>query len=204
MASRKPDSPSRRGRAADRSRKGLGAAREHQRRPSSRSLGGGDVCAPGNGPHTAKSRDGARPSASGAGPSKIAAASPEGDARASRTPTPVPTARSSQTVCDERRHHAEDPGRRHGKSPERHSRDVEDLPARRSAGGNGMRPRDRDRAPPDMVRSRSTSRSVQVSLPLTLAEALARAVAPRLSSRYGETRRMESHHPKPRRSRQQG
>ena len=152
-----------------------GAAREHQRRPSSRSLGGGDVCAPGNGPHTAGSKDGDRPSASGAGPSKIAAASPEGDARASRTPTPAPTARSSQAACDERRRHAEDPGRRHGKSPKRHSRDVEDLPARRSTSGDGMRPRDRDGAPPDTVRGRSASRSVQVSLPLTPAEALARA-----------------------------
>src|SRR3954468_12187216 len=38
-----------------------------------------------------------------------------------------------------------------------------------------MRPRDRDRAPSDMVRSRSASRSVQISLPPTPAEALARA-----------------------------
>src|SRR6187401_2195885 len=89
-----------------------GATREHQRRPSSRSLGGGDVCAPSNGPHTAGSKDGARPSASGAGPSKIADASPEGDARASRTPTPALTARSSQAARDERRRDAEDPGRR--------------------------------------------------------------------------------------------
>ena len=122
---------------------------------------------------------------------------PEGDARASKTPTPAPTARSSQAARDERRSHAEDPGRRRGKSPERHSRDVEDLPTRRGAGENGMRPRGRDRAPSDMVRSRSASRSVQVSLPPTPAEALARAVAPRFSSHYGETRRMESHYPKP-------
>ena len=136
-----------------------GATREHQRRPSSRSLGGGDVCAPGNGPHTASSKDGARPSAGGAGPSKVTGASPEGDARASRTPTPAPTVRSSQAARDERRRQPEDPGRRHGKSPERHSRDVEDLPARRSTGGNGMRPRDCDGAPPDMVRGRSALRS---------------------------------------------
>src|SRR4051794_14353388 len=60
-----------------------GAVREHQHRPSSQSLGGGDVRAPGNGPHAAKSMDGAGPSAGGAGPSRLAAAPPEGDARAS-------------------------------------------------------------------------------------------------------------------------
>src|SRR3954471_3782695 len=73
-----------------------GAVREHQHRPSSRSLGGGDVRAPGNGPHVAKSKDGAGSSAGGAGPSEVAAAPPAGSARASRTPTPAPTARSSQ------------------------------------------------------------------------------------------------------------
>src|SRR6187401_2243028 len=77
-----------------------GAARVHQRHPGSRSLGGGDVCMPGNGPHTASSKDVARLSAGGAGPSKVAAASPEGDARASRTPTPAPTTRSSQAARD--------------------------------------------------------------------------------------------------------
>src|SRR3954470_18274804 len=87
-----------------------GATREHQHCPSSQSLGGGDVRAPGNGPHTAKSKDGARPSAGGAGPSKIAATPPEGDARASKTPTQAPTARSSQAARDERRNHAEEPG----------------------------------------------------------------------------------------------
>ena len=152
-----------------------GAVREHQHRPSSRSLGGGDVHAPGNGPHTAKSKDGARPSTGGAGPSKIAATPPEGDVRASKTPTPAPTARSSQAARDERRNHAEDPGHRRGKSPGRHSREVEDLPARRGAGEDGMRPRGRDRTPSDMVRSRSMSQSVQVSLPPTPAEALVHA-----------------------------
>src|SRR3954463_9371489 len=88
---------------------------------------------------------------------------------------PAPTARSSQAAHDERRNHTEDPGSRRGKSPERHSRDVEDLPTRRGAGEDGVRPRGRDRAPSDMVRSRSVSRSVQVSLPPTPAEALARA-----------------------------
>src|SRR3954470_3374201 len=68
-----------------------GAVREHQHRPSSRSLGGGDVRAPGNGPHAAKSKDGSGSSAGGTGPSKVAAASPAGGARASRTPTPAPT-----------------------------------------------------------------------------------------------------------------
>ena len=97
------------------------AVREHQHRPSSRSLGGGDVRAPGNGLHAAKSKDGARPSAGGAGPSKIATAPPEGDARASKTPTLAPMARSSQATRDEWRSHAEDPRRRRGKSPERHS-----------------------------------------------------------------------------------
>src|SRR4051812_48048770 len=71
-----------------------GAVRKHQHRPSSRSLGGGDVRAPGNGPHADKSKDGARPSAGDAGPSKIAATPPKGDARASKTPTPALTARS--------------------------------------------------------------------------------------------------------------
>src|SRR3954468_23292083 len=171
-----------------------GAVREHRHRPSSRSLGVGNVRAPGNGLHAAKSKDRARPSAGGAGPSKIAATPPEGDARASQTPTPAPTARSSQAARDERRNDTEDPGRRRRKSPERHSRDVEDLPARRGAGEDDMRPRGRDRSPSDMVRSRSASRSVQVSLPPTPAEALARAVAPRISSHYGETRLMESHY----------
>src|SRR4051812_11004875 len=152
-----------------------GAVREHQHRPSNRSLGGGDVRAPGNGPHAAKSKDGAGPSAGGAGPSRLAAAPPEGDARASKTPTLAPTARSSQAARDERRDRTEDPGRRRGKCPERHSRDVEDLPACRGAGEDGLRPCDRDRAPSDMVRSRSASRSVQVSLPPTPAEALAHA-----------------------------
>ena len=55
---------------------------------------------------------------------------PKRDARASKTPMPAPTACSSQETCDERRNHAKDPGRRRWKSPERHSRDVEDLPAR--------------------------------------------------------------------------
>ena len=132
-----------------------GTVREHQHRPSSWSLGGGDVRAPGNGPHAAKSKDGARPSAGGAGPSKIAATPPEGDARASKTPTPAPTARSSQAARDERSNHAEDPGRRCGKSPERHSREVEDLPTRQGAGEDGMRPWGRDRAPSNKVRSRS-------------------------------------------------
>src|SRR4051812_21318303 len=134
-----------------------GAVREHQHRPSNRNLGGGDVRAPGNGPHAAKSKDGAGPSAGGAGPSRIAAAPPEGNTRASKTPTPAPTARSSQAARDERRNHPEDPGRRRRKSPERHSRDVEDLPARRGAREDGMQPRGRDRAPSDMVRSRSAS-----------------------------------------------
>lgn len=152
-----------------------GAAREHQHHPSSRSLGGGDVCALGNGPHVAKSKGGAKPFAGGAEPSRVIATPPEGDTRASKTPTPAPTACSSRTARDERCNHAEDPGRRREKSPERHSRDVEDLPTRRGAGENGMRPRGRDRAPSDMVRSRSASRSVQVSLPPTPTEALARA-----------------------------
>src|SRR3954467_2000172 len=80
-----------------------GAIREHQHCPSSWSLGGGDVRAPGNGPHTAKSKDGAGPSAGGAGPSRIAIAPPEGDVRASKTPTLAPTAHSSQAARDERR-----------------------------------------------------------------------------------------------------
>src|SRR3954462_14128850 len=111
-----------------------GAVREHQHCPSSRNLGGGDVRAPVNGPHVAKSKDGAGPSAGGAGPSGIAAAPPEGDARASKTPTPAPMPRSSQAARDERRNRTEDPGRRRGKSPERHPRDVEDMPARRGTG----------------------------------------------------------------------
>ena len=134
-----------------------GAAREHPHLHSSRSLGGGDACVPGNGPHLAKSRDGARPSAGGAGPSKIAAAPPEDDARASEAPTPASTTRSSQAARDERCNRTEDPGRRHGKSPERHSRDVQDLPARQGAGEGGTRPQGRDRAPSGMVRSRNAS-----------------------------------------------
>src|SRR4051812_37257252 len=108
-----------------------GAVREHQHRLSSRSLGGGDVRASGNGRHAAKSKYGAAPPAGGAGPSGVAAAPPAGSARASRTPIPVSPPRSSQAACDERRDHPGDPRRRRGKSPERHSRDVEDLPARR-------------------------------------------------------------------------
>src|SRR3954466_13714830 len=64
-----------------------GAACEHQHRPSGRSLGGGDVRVPGKGLHAAKSKDGAGPSAGGAGPSEVAAAPPAGGAWASRTPT---------------------------------------------------------------------------------------------------------------------
>ena len=115
------------GTVAERTR---GAARESQHHPSSWSLGGSDVCAPGNGPHVAKSKGGAKPFAGGAGPSRAIAAPPEGDARASKTPTPAPTAHSSQEARDEWSNHAEDPGRHRGKSPEHHPRDVEDLPDR--------------------------------------------------------------------------
>ena len=63
------------------------------------------------------------------------------------TPMLTPAVRSSQVARDERCNHAEDSGHRPGKSPERRSRDLEDLPARRAAGGDGMRPRGCDRAP---------------------------------------------------------
>ena len=98
--------------------------------------------------------------------------------KAMRGPPRLPRQRRRRaplkTPLHERRKHGGDPWCRRGKSPERHSREVEDLLARRGTGGDGMRPRGRDRAPSDMVRSRSASRSVQVSLPPTPAEALAR------------------------------
>ena len=118
------------GPVADRTR---AAVREHQHRPGSQSLASGVIRAPGDGPHAAKSKD-------GAGPSKDVVTPPVGGTAASKTPTPAPTVRSSQVVRDERRHHAEDTERRRGKSPVYHSRDAEDLHARRGTGENSMQP----------------------------------------------------------------
>ena len=56
-----------------------------------------------------------------------------------------------------------------------HSRDEGGQHARRSASENGTQPPGRDRAPSNVVRSRSAPRSMQLSPPPTLAEALARA-----------------------------
>ena len=160
------------GAVADGSR---GAAHEHPHHSGSQSLVSGIVRARDNGPHTAKSKDGAGPSAGSAGPSKGGIVPPTGGAAASETPTPAPVAHSSQVVRDEQRHHVGDPGRRPGKSPVHHSRDVEGQHARRDAGENGARPPGRDRAPSNVVRSQSASRSTQLSPPPTPAEALARA-----------------------------
>ena len=100
---------------------------------------------------------------------------PMGGAATSKTPTPAPTTRSSQVVRDEQLHHAGDPWRCRGKSPAPHSQDVEGQHARRGAGENGAQPQGRDRAPSNVVRSRSASRSTQLSPPPTPAEALASA-----------------------------
>ena len=88
---------------------------------------------------------------------------------------PAPTARSSHGVRDEQRHHTGDPGHRRGKSPVHHLRDEAGQHARQSAGENGTQPLGRDRAPSNVVRSRSAQRSTQLSPPPTPAEALARA-----------------------------
>ena len=72
-----------------------GAAREHPHCSGSQSLASGVVHARDDGPHTAKSKDGARPTAGGAGPSSGGAMPPTGAAAPSKTPTPVPTTRSS-------------------------------------------------------------------------------------------------------------
>ena len=155
-----------------------GTAREHPHRSGSQSLASGVVRARDDGPHAAKSKDGAGPPAGGAEPSKDGVVPPMGGAATSKMPTPAPTTRSSQVVRGEQRHHAGDPGRRPGKSPARPSRDEGGQPARRGAGENGRQPQGLDRAPSNVVRSRSVSRSTQLLPPPTPAEALARAIAP--------------------------
>ena len=152
-----------------------GAAREHPHHPGSPGLVSGVVRTPGDEPHAANSRDGVGPPAGGAGPSRGVVVPPDGGAATSKTPTPAPTARSSQVVRDEQRHPAGDPARRPGKSPVRPSHDEEGQHARRGADGGGERLRGRDAAPSNVVRSRGASRSTQLSPPPTPAEALARA-----------------------------
>ena len=151
-----------------------GAAREHPHRSGSQSLASGIIRARDDGPHAAKSKDGAGPPAGGAGPSRGGVVLPTGAAATSKTPTPAPMTRSSQVVRDEQRHHAGDPERRRGKSPVHHLRDEGGQHARRSAGENGVQPLGHDRAPSNVVRSRSASRSMQLSPPPTPAEPLAR------------------------------
>ena len=56
----------------------------------------------------------------------------------------------------------------------RHSQDKPGRRAFLDAGAGGVRPRDRDRAPSNPVRSRCASRSTQISPPPTPAEVLAR------------------------------
>lgn len=101
-----------------------GAAREHSRRSSSRSRASGVVRAQDDEPRATKSKDGAGPLTGGAGPSKGGVVPHTGGAATSKTPTPAPTACSSQAVRDERCHHGDDPGRRRGKSPVYRSRDA--------------------------------------------------------------------------------
>ena len=151
-----------------------GTTREHPHDPGSPDLASGIVRAQDDEPHTANSRDRVGPPASGAGPSRGGTVAPTGGAVTSKTPTPAPMMRSSQVVRDEQRHHAGDPGRRRGKSPAHPSRDEGGQHARRSAGEYGVQPQGRDRAPSNVVRSRSASRSTQLSPPPTPAEALAR------------------------------
>ena len=89
--------------------------------------------------------------------------------------SPAPTARSSQAARNEQRHHAEDPGHPSGKSHVHCPWDEGVQHARRSAGKNGTQPLGRDRAPSNVVRSRSAPRSTQLSPPPTPVEALVRA-----------------------------
>ena len=159
------------GPVADRTR---AAVREHQHRPGTQSLASSVIRTPDDRPHVTGSKDRAGPPAGGAGPSRGVAVPPTGGASTSKTPTPAPTACSSQGVRDEQRHHAGDPGRRRGKSHVHHLRDEGGQHARRSAGENGTQPLGRDRAPSNVVRSWSASWSMQLSPPPTPAEALAR------------------------------
>ena len=152
-----------------------GAAREHPHHPGSPGLVSGIVRTPGEEPRVTGSKDGVRPLAGGAGPSRGVVMPPEGSAATSKIPTPVPTACSSQVVRDEQRRPAGDPGRRPGKSPMRSSHDEEGQHARRGVDGGGGRLQGRDGAPSNAVRSRGASRSTQLSPPPTPAEALARA-----------------------------
>ena len=152
-----------------------GAIREHPHHPSNLDRASGVVRAPGDGPHAANSIDGVGPLAGGTKPSRGIAMPPDGGAAVSKTPTPAPIMRSSQVVRDEQLHPDGDPGRRPGKSPAHPSRDKEGQHARRGTGKNGAQTQGRDRAPSNVVRSRSASRSTQVSPPPMPTEALARA-----------------------------
>ena len=54
----------------------------------------------------------------------------------SKTPSPAPAPRSSQSVCEEQRRNIDDPKHPHGKSPNHHSRDAQGQHARQEAGGS--------------------------------------------------------------------
>ena len=94
-----------------------GAAREHPHRPGSPGPAGGVVCMTGDEPRGADPRDGVGPPTGSAGPSRGIVMPPTDGVVTSKTPTPAPTARSSQIVRDEQCRPAADPGRRPGKSP---------------------------------------------------------------------------------------
>ena len=88
------------GPVADRTRV---AVHEHQHRPGSQSLARGAVRAPGDGPHTTKSKDGAGPPAGGTGPSRSLVVPPTGGAATSKTPTPVTLdTAAGRALCDVR------------------------------------------------------------------------------------------------------
>nr|XP_020172649.1 collagen alpha-1(I) chain-like [Aegilops tauschii subsp. strangulata] len=152
-----------------------GTAREHPHHPGSPGLVSGVVRTPDDEPRAASSRDGVGPPAGGTGPSRGVVVPPYGGAATSKTPTPAPTARSSQVVRDEQRRPAGDPGRRPRKSPMRPSHDEEGQHAHRGTGGGSGWPQGRDGAPSNAVRGQSTSRSTQLLPPPTPAEALAHA-----------------------------
>ena len=135
-------------------------AREHPRHSGDRSKASNIVRIRDDEPHAAGSGGGA--------------ALPMGGVATSTALQLAPAPHPSQATRDEQ-HRIVGASRHHrGKSPMRHSQDAPGRRAHLDAGGSGVRPRDHDRAPSNLVRSQSASRSTWLSPPPTPAEALAR------------------------------
>ena len=133
-----------------------GGDQDRPHNPDTRSQASGIVRSGNDGPHATVPKDGV--------------ALPTGGTETSKGRRTTPRAhvqRSSQLVRDEQHRDVEDPGRCHGKSPQRHSQDVQGRHARHDAGEKGARPRNRDGTPSNIVRSRSSSHSSRLSLPPT-------------------------------------